>query len=142
MLGHSKKRTLVIVDDDAVSRELLKFFCEDIGVETLEFADGESAVDFLRRSGHRRDIFGVCTDMKMVQGDGLNVIEQLRELADWRNLPILVCSGVDPGIYQDLLARYGVKHFLQKPVVMVEFQRVVETLKAQHQVVVEPRKAA
>jgi CheY-like chemotaxis protein len=132
MLGHGNKRTLVIVDDDPISRELLKCYAEDLNLGFLEFKDGREALEYLKVSGHRKDIFAICTDMRMVDADGLQVVEEMRSLPDWRNIPILMCSGVDREIYTDVLNSFNVQHFIQKPISMIEFQNALRAILAKH----------
>ncbi|WP_375758011.1 response regulator [Corallococcus exercitus] len=67
-------RKVLVVDDDADWREFLRVSLEDLGYETTEAADGQEALDSLRR-GER---FGVMLlDLNMPGMSGLEVVEKL-----------------------------------------------------------------
>ncbi|RYZ38099.1 MAG: response regulator [Myxococcaceae bacterium] len=67
-------RKVLVVDDDADWREFLRVSLEDLGYETTEAADGQEALDSLKR-GER---FGVMLlDLNMPGMSGLEVVEKL-----------------------------------------------------------------
>ncbi|MFP2897988.1 response regulator [Corallococcus sp. 4LFB] len=67
-------RKVLVVDDDADWREFLRVSLEDLGYETTEAADGQEALDSLRR-GER---FGVMLlDLNMPGMSGLEVVAKL-----------------------------------------------------------------
>jgi CheY-like chemotaxis protein len=63
-----------VVDDDADWREFLRLSLEDLGYETTEAADGQEALDSLKRG----EKFGVMLlDLNMPGMSGLEVVEKL-----------------------------------------------------------------
>jgi CheY-like chemotaxis protein len=66
--------TVLLVDDDEPVRRLLARALEQAGYRVMEAADGQLALEILRRHGNR--IHVVVTDIRMPRFDGY-------QLADW-----------------------------------------------------------
>ncbi len=67
-------RKVLVVDDDADWREFLRLSLEDLGYEAFEAADGQEALDTLKRG----DRYGVMLlDLNMPGMSGLEVVERL-----------------------------------------------------------------
>ncbi|QSQ24895.1 response regulator [Pyxidicoccus parkwayensis] len=67
-------RRVLVVDDDADWREFLRLSLEDLGYEATEAADGQEALDTLKRG----DRYGVMLlDLNMPGMSGLEVVERL-----------------------------------------------------------------
>ncbi|MFP2926378.1 response regulator [Pyxidicoccus sp. 3LG] len=67
-------RRVLVVDDDADWREFLRLSLEDLGYETTEAADGQEALDTLRRGDRYRV---VLLDLNMPGMSGLEMVERL-----------------------------------------------------------------
>ena len=67
-------RRVLVVDDDADWREFLRLSLEDLGYETTEAADGQEALDTLKRGDRYRV---VLLDLNMPGMSGLEVVERL-----------------------------------------------------------------
>ncbi|MBZ4420068.1 response regulator [Myxococcus sp. RHST-1-4] len=68
------ERRVLVVDDDADWREFLRLSLEDLGYETTEAADGQEALDTLKRG----DRYGIMLlDLNMPGMSGLEVVEKL-----------------------------------------------------------------
>jgi CheY-like chemotaxis protein len=78
---------LLVVDDDAFVRVLL---CLDLPeVELLEVTRVQEAVDVFAR---RERIDGCIVDLRLADGDGLDVVRQARSREWTRSLPIVVLT--------------------------------------------------
>jgi DNA-binding response OmpR family regulator len=77
--------TILIVDDDANIRELLRLYVEREGHRTLFAADGEAALDLAVRT--KPDV--VLLDVMLPGMDGLEVCRRLRDVSD---VPILLLT--------------------------------------------------
>ncbi len=67
-------RKVLVVDDDADWREFLRLSLEDLGYETTEAADGQEALDALKRGDRYRVML---LDLNMPGMSGLEVVERL-----------------------------------------------------------------
>jgi two-component system chemotaxis response regulator CheY len=69
-------KTVVIADDDAMARSLLRGALRTIGMNVLDEArDGNEALRLVRR--HQPDV--VCLDINMPELSGLEVLTKIRE---------------------------------------------------------------
>jgi two-component system chemotaxis response regulator CheY len=79
----SKK--IVIVDDSASIREVVKFTLENAGFDVLVGTDGSEAIEFF----DGREIDLLITDLHMPQVNGIELIKMVRKLEDYQRVPIL-----------------------------------------------------
>jgi DNA-binding response OmpR family regulator len=77
---------VLIVDDDVVIRTVLRSVLEDEGIEVAEAADGQAAVDYVRR---QRPAL-ILLDMGLPILDGVTVGLRVHSL--YQSLPIIVLS--------------------------------------------------
>ena len=89
------KQTILIAEDEADIRNILRLYLESENYEVLEAADGESAVAAVRNGSP--DL--VILDIMMPKLDGFAVVRAIRQQSD---IPVLILSGADfhPGSAQ------------------------------------------
>lgn len=80
--------SILVVDDDAMVREVTAGMLADAGHVVHEAADGAEALEFLVRGGQ---VDLLITDINMPRMGGLELVKQTRER--WPELPILLVSG-------------------------------------------------
>jgi len=78
---------ILIVDDDATIRLLLRTVFELAGYEVLEVGDGHEGMECYRMASP--DL--IITDLLMPRKGGLDVISELRRGASEANLPVGPC---------------------------------------------------
>lgn len=81
-------RRILLVDDDAEIRSLLRAFLESDGFEVFSCGDGLRASELFRK---RNDIDLLLTDMQMPRVGGIELARQLTVLRP--SLPVVVMSG-------------------------------------------------
>ena len=82
-------KRILIADDKASSRELVRTVLEHCGYEVIEAADGAEALDKARESHPHL----IMLDVQMPALDGFGVIEQLRNEVDFAaTLFLALCS--------------------------------------------------
>ena len=95
----SERRTVLVIDDEAMIRLTLTAYLEDSGYRVLEAADGEEGVELFRRL--HPDI--VLTDLRMPKLDGLGVIAVIK--AESPATPVIAITGTgDPMAVHDTMA--------------------------------------
>ncbi len=81
--------TILVVEDDAASRGLLRSLLEREGYSAMVEADGESGLRVARE--HEPDV--VLLDIGLPGLDGLQVTRKLRQTAATRTIPIILLTG-------------------------------------------------
>jgi CheY-like chemotaxis protein len=105
-------KTILLVDDSVITRELLRAFLAGDEVEVLEASDGEEALALL---GTRRPDL-ILSDLRMPRLDGLGLIRELRRRAGLADVPVVVLSSsADRAALQACLDA-GAREVIQKPV--------------------------
>ncbi len=107
----ASRRTVLIVDDDAMIRGVLERIVRSEGHDLIEATDGRQAVDLLM-AGAQVDL--MLLDIAMPRLDGLSALAEIRE-DEGRNLPTVVISGRKG--QDDVLRGYraGVDYYITKP---------------------------
>jgi putative two-component system response regulator len=103
---------ILIVDDEPMNVDLLRRLLERAGFSRLESTnDSREAVDLYVK--FRPDL--ILLDLHMPHRDGLEVMDELNQIAEASYLPILMLTGDDtPEAKREALSR-GAKDFLNKP---------------------------
>lgn len=106
--GHG---TILVVDDDPISRQVARKILEEAGYQVLIAHDGEEGVEvFLQR---RREIVAVLLDLMMPKKNGDEVFRELRSLTP--ELPIVFISGFSERSISDLFQGNIPAAFVGKP---------------------------
>ena len=105
---------VLITDDEALNRRLLRRYLERADMEVLEAVDGVDALEQLEAVDGGVDV--VILDLLMPGLRGEEVLERMRDDDRFRRLPVLVASNLSSmSAQEDLLAR-GASDYLHKPV--------------------------
>ena len=112
---------ILIIDDEAPIRGLLRSALESAGHEVMDAADGHAGVLLYRQSS--ADL--VVTDLRMPKMNGLEVILALTK--EFLNVKVIAISGVPSEASQLSVARLiGARHIMQKPIDLQQFIKVVD----------------
>lgn len=82
-------RTVLVIDDEDLVRDVLARMIEDLGYAALTAADGASGLALV----DGQEVDAVLVDLTMPRMNGADVVAALRERRP--NLPVVVCSGYD-----------------------------------------------
>lgn len=97
-MGPRAKRSVLVVEDEAAVRRMLRAALEAKGLEVLEAGNGREALEQLSR--HHVDL--LLTDWNMPEMCGRELLAKLRGSADRSMLPVIVVSGAatpdSPGV--------------------------------------------
>jgi len=83
-----RDRPILVVDDDAAVRELLRRILEKEGYRVVEATNGRAALEALAKTAPGL----ILLDLMMPEMDGFELVEALREHETWRALPVLVIT--------------------------------------------------
>jgi len=107
------KGCVLVVDDDASSRLLMRAVLEKLGFDVMDAEDGPPALALLDELG---DVSLVMLDLNMPLMHGREVLRDIRGSIGTAGLPVVVLTGVeDPDVEIELLGA-GADDFLRKPI--------------------------
>ncbi|AFY87394.1 ATP-binding protein [Chroococcidiopsis thermalis] len=103
------KKTILVVDDDANIRQLLRQQLESEGYNILEAKDGIEAIAFVKKSAP--DL--IILDVMMPEMSGFDVAAVLKNDPKTMNIPIIILSIVED---RERGYRLGIERYLMKPI--------------------------
>jgi CheY-like chemotaxis protein len=112
---------VLVVDDEAVVRQIVKLALERAGRRVLLADSGEAAVDILQRNPSKVEL--VVLDWKMPVMDGSETLIRLREIRP--DLKVIVSSGFARSEAEERFGGSGITGYLQKPYRMSELAAMV-----------------
>lgn len=81
-------KRIMIVDDSATVRQVLRLTLDNAGYQVIQAEDGQEALDLL--DGQSIDM--LITDLNMPKVDGIELIRQLRQMDHYRFIPIIMLT--------------------------------------------------
>lgn len=107
----ARKSLILIADDRASSRELLRLVLARAGYEVIEAEDGQQALERARAASP--DL--ILLDLQMPQLDGYGVLAELRREARFEKLPILALTASAMRGDREKILEAGFTDYLAKP---------------------------
>jgi adenylate cyclase len=104
--------SVLVVDDDPVTRLMLTGSLERHGHHVTTAEDGPQALDLVRS----KSVDVVLLDVLMPQMDGYGVLEQLKGDADLRHIPVIMVTSVDDIDSAVRCIELGADDYLSKPI--------------------------
>ncbi|MBV5260841.1 PAS domain S-box protein [Synechococcus moorigangaii CMS01] len=118
-----RRQNILIVDNRWVNRAVIKHFLLPLGFHIFEAENAQEGI--MMAEANAVDL--VITDMVMPVMDGVEMAQQIRQLNQFREIPILAMSAETTELGQDI-TELGFDVFLAKP---LDFAQLLETLQAQ-----------
>lgn len=116
---------ILIVEDYADSRFMLKLLLEDAGYSVLTAANGNEALT--TAAGNHIDL--VLTDFNLPDLTGPTVLRRLRQLnGQLKRVPAIVLTAFDGQEYRDLAAKAGCDAFVVKPLDFDTLKGIIDRL--------------
>ncbi len=119
---------VLVVDDDSGVRFTLKGLLEDEGLEVVEAADGVVALALVKDGG----VDLVLSDVRMPKLDGLQLLEQIQQLAEPRPPVVLLTAHGNERLAVEAMKK-GAYDYFKKPFelddVLLVVRRALGTLK-------------
>jgi CheY-like chemotaxis protein len=124
----ASRYTLLVVDDDAKLRKMLRMHLERSGYKILEARNGTGALEIL--ASHKVSL--VLTDVRMPGLDGFELMAHLG--TDYPALPVIVMSAYGTVETKQRFEEMGSLQVLDKPIDLKELkQRITESLQVSSQ---------
>ena len=111
------RATVLVVDDNADTRVVVRWMLERWGYRVVEAADGREAYE--RAVEHRPAL--VVMDLSMPVADGYEAIRAIRSREELARLPVIAVTAFDRAVARDEAEAAGFDHYLSKP---IDFKRL------------------
>ncbi|HVY91676.1 MAG TPA: response regulator [Bryobacteraceae bacterium] len=119
-------KKVLVADDKAPNRELIRTVLEQAGYFVLEAADGEEALNHARE--HVPDL--IVLDLHMPRLDGFGALAELRRDGRFTQTPIVALTASAMQGDRDRALEAGFTAYLAKPISLVVLRREMERLLA------------
>ncbi|MFW6227518.1 MAG: response regulator [Bacteroidota bacterium] len=116
------KKTILVVDDFAGIREIVKKTLDRKDYNTLLASNAEEALRFF----DGRHIHLLITDYEMPGLNGPDLIREVRNLGGYDFMPVIILSASPPTGKEDELQELNVTTWIQKPFDIRSFYSIVE----------------
>jgi two-component system chemotaxis response regulator CheY len=116
------KKYIVAVDDFANTLRVIEFLLQAIECEILKAKDGKEALSYF--DGRHIDL--LITDLNMPVMNGIELVKAVKEIKDYRNIPVIVLTAEkNPELKQEAL-KLNVALLIQKPLHSEIFLSIVK----------------
>ncbi|MFC3681474.1 response regulator [Bacterioplanoides pacificum] len=103
--------SILAVDDSASMRQMVSFTLKGAGYQVMEACDGNEALSIARQN--RFDL--VLSDVNMPNMNGIELVKELRQLADYKFTPILMLTTESAGDMKMQGKQAGATGWIVKP---------------------------
>lgn len=122
MAGKSRKAPIILlVEDSADIRTLMRIWLEKKGYRVVEAQDGEEAIDLASLA--RPDL--ILMDLRLPKINGVAVRRHLSQNAQLKNIPAVALSGLNPEMFRDAALSEGFVDYLSKPINLGELEELL-----------------
>lgn len=118
------KKLIMIVDDSASLRQVVKMTLEKMGYDVLEAKDGKDALDKAR--GKKINL--IITDLNMPVMDGITFIKELKKLPEHKFTPVMMLTTESQQSKMMEGKAAGAKAWLVKPFKPEQITAAIEKL--------------
>ena len=113
--------TIMVVEDDADSRLMMRTLLEMKGYLVIEAANGQEAIETAERERPHL----IIMDLQLPYLNGFSVTRYVRQQEHLRGIPIIIISGHDPLHHRPLALAAGCDEYMGKP---IDFDLLEQTL--------------
>lgn len=119
---------VLIIDDEADVREVLRLHLEGAGFHVLEAENGEEGIKTLRSADNMINVGLILCDIRMPKVNGVECVDFLKKEAP--GIPVVIVTGYPDTEMATSFLKKGVKDYLVKPVEKEKLLSVVDKLVA------------
>ena len=105
-------KKILIVDDDKINRGIFSRRLEQRGLQVFQRQNGVEALEFV----NTQSVDLILLDLLMPGMNGIEVLEKIKLVDGYANIPILIISGLDDPRSIVMCLRRGATDYLSKPV--------------------------
>lgn len=118
-------KTILIVDDFTNTLKVIEFTIKRL--PDVQILSAENGIDALKHfNGQKIDL--LITDLNMPQMNGIELVEEVRKIAQYGYMPIIMLTTETSEEKQSLAKQVAVTAWMQKPFKADKFLEIVERL--------------
>ncbi len=114
------KKRILVIDDEADIREIVRFYLIEEGYNVLEASNGQEGI--LKAQQEKPD--AILLDIMMPGINGFEVAKHLKDDPNTRNIPIIILSV----LAQDSQFRHGILDYISKPFRQEDIVNVIKNI--------------
>jgi two-component system chemotaxis response regulator CheY len=114
MGGQATNGRILVVDDEADIRKVVRMTLQKAGYDVLEAENGERSIDTINSGENRLLLDILICDIRMPKINGVEAIAYFR--ANYPRVPVIVLTGFPDADMATSMLRQGVVDYLVKPV--------------------------
>ncbi|MCF7972547.1 MAG: response regulator [Phycisphaerae bacterium] len=118
-----KQKTILIIDDDKMIREILKHALSRNGYCILTAEEGTSGIEMATEE----NITAIILDWMMPGMDGMEVLKQLKDNKITANIPVIMLTSKDASAEIGQAVSEGAVNYIVKPFNPAEACQLIET---------------
>jgi CheY-like chemotaxis protein len=120
-----RNKRLLIVEDNATHRKILTLQAQSWGMSVQATESGQEALKLLRLRGH----FDLAIlDMQMPEMDGLHLAQEIRNFAEYKELPLIMLSSLSISRAEIESSHVNFAAVLNKPIKQLQLQNVLSRI--------------
>lgn len=119
-----RNKTILIVDDEKVIRDMAKDMLGYIGFKTISAASADEAIEIYKAKKDKIDV--LLIDLLMPKVNGLTCFKEIRKINKF--VPVVITSGIGKASKRMDMLNMGADEYLQKPYDVKSFARVFEII--------------
>ena len=109
----TQKPHILVVDDEKFSQNIVQTVLGEQGVEITCVDSGEQALDYVN---NHPPVDLILLDLLMVGMDGYDVLQSIKGHPQWKDVSVIVMSGLDVPEEVEKAKTMGATSFIPKPV--------------------------
>jgi signal transduction histidine kinase len=106
-------KTVILAEDNVFNQTLAKALLAKVDVKVLIANNGLEVLDLLQ---HHHDVVGILMDLQMPKLDGLAATKKIKEIPEYKNLPIIAMTANAMTEDRQKTLAAGMNGFISKPI--------------------------
>ncbi len=121
---NQKNKTILIVDDEKVIREMAMDMLSYIGYKTICESSAMDAIERFKKEKDKIDV--LIIDLIMPNMNGIDCLHEIKKIS--KKVPIIITSGVGETNKRENMLKLGASEYLQKPFDVKTFSEVFDKI--------------
>ncbi len=113
--------TVMLVDDSAMDRKIMRNALEELGINLIEAKDGVEALQLLKNN----EVDAMLIDIEMPRMDGYTLAQEIRKYNKYRKLPLIAVTSRTTKADRVRGVEVGMNEYITKPYTPEYLQNVV-----------------